>query len=101
MQNHSVEKEIIILGAIGNTERQNRDNMRVLAGGGYDLHAEITHRQRPSPCTQKIQKAGKFSNHQWGVVYYGNGVSPTLEARDYKYPTVVIKKWKRSVSKWE
>lgn len=26
-------KEIIILGAIGNTARQNRDNMRVLDGG--------------------------------------------------------------------
>jgi len=28
-----MEKEIIIKGAIGNTDRQNRDNMRVLGGG--------------------------------------------------------------------
>ena len=27
------KKEIIILGAIGNTPRQNRDNMRILSGG--------------------------------------------------------------------
>lgn len=43
MQDNTVAKEIIILGAIGNTERQNRDNMRVLAGGGtvYTLKSHI------------------------------------------------------------
>ena len=30
-------KEIKVVGAIGNTERQNRDNFRVLHGGGYML----------------------------------------------------------------
>ena len=36
--------EIIVLGAIGTTERQNRDNMRVLGGGGqmYALKAHIS-----------------------------------------------------------
>ena len=28
-----MEKKILILGAIGNTDRQNRDNKRVLSGG--------------------------------------------------------------------
>ena len=36
-----MQKEIIILGGIGNTERQNRDDKRVLSGGGYNLHSEI------------------------------------------------------------
>lgn len=38
-----MKKEIKILGAIGNTARQNRDNMRVLHGGGsvYSLKAHI------------------------------------------------------------
>jgi hypothetical protein len=38
-----MEKRIIILGAIGNTERQNRDNARVLGGGGtiYTLKSHI------------------------------------------------------------
>lgn len=37
------DKKIIILGAIGNTARQNRDDMRVLARGGamYGLKAHI------------------------------------------------------------
>lgn len=43
MQSNQMAKEIIILGAIGNTERQNRDNMRVLDGGGkmYALKSHI------------------------------------------------------------
>lgn len=32
-RNKSMEKEIIVLGAIGNNERENRDNKRVLSGG--------------------------------------------------------------------
>jgi hypothetical protein len=38
-----MKKEIIVLGAIGNTARQNRDNMRILGGGGtvYALKAHI------------------------------------------------------------
>lgn len=89
-----MKKDIIIKGAIGNTDRQNRDNMRVLGGGGYYLHAEKPHRQRPSVSNQKAI-AGEINNHQWGVVYYGYGVSPCIQARDYKYPASVIKKWQR------
>ena len=93
------KKEIIILGAIGNTPRQNRDNMRILSGGGYHLYAEKPHRQGSPACYQKNKRiAGELNNHQWGVVYYSSGVSPTMQARDYKYPTSVIKKWKSKQS---
>lgn len=36
-------KQIKVVGAIGNTERQNRDDARVLHGGGicYNLKAHI------------------------------------------------------------
>ena len=39
-----MEKRIIILGGIGNTERQNRDDARVLGGGGmiYTLKSHIS-----------------------------------------------------------
>ena len=36
-------KEIIILGAIGNTPRQNRDNMRVISGVGGVLRIEVSY----------------------------------------------------------
>ena len=38
-----MQKEIIILGGIGNTERQNRDDKRVLSGGDitYTLKSHI------------------------------------------------------------
>lgn len=38
-----MEKRIVVLGGIGNTDRQNRDNMRVLGRGGmvYGLKAHI------------------------------------------------------------
>jgi len=62
MQSNQMAKEIIILGAIGNTERQNRDNMRVLDGGGK-MYALKAHIQTDKP--------------------------------------LVLKKWKRSVSKSE
>lgn len=29
-----MERKIIVLGGIGRTERENRDNMRVFSGGG-------------------------------------------------------------------
>jgi hypothetical protein len=90
-----MQKEIIIKGAIGNTDRQNRDNMRIL-GGGCCVHAEKPHRQRPSVGTQKDTKiAGKVNSHQWGVVYFADGCAPCIMARDYKYPTTVIRKWQR------
>ena len=88
--------EIIIKGAIGNTQRQNRDNMRVLGKGGEQLHAEIPHPHRQTPCSKEIQKVGQVANHQWGIVYHYKGCSPTIQARDYKYPATVIKRWKNS-----
>lgn len=33
-----MEKKIIILGGVGNTERQNRDDFRVLSGGVQRIH---------------------------------------------------------------
>ncbi len=38
-----MQKKIIIKGSIGNTDRQNRDNMRILGGGGviYTLKSHI------------------------------------------------------------
>ena len=90
-----MEKKIVVLGGIGKTDRENRDNMRVLAGGGSGLCAESPHRQGTSSCNQKIQKAGQINNHQWGVVYQRNGIAPTMQARDYKYPATVIRRWER------
>jgi len=49
-------KEIIILGAIGNTARQNRDNMRVLDRRGQ-LLVKGAYRQRSSAdCEEKRTK---------------------------------------------
>ena len=90
-----MKKEIIVEGAIGNSDRQNRDDYRVLARGGYQLHSEITHRQGTASGHTKSKKiAGEINGHQWGVVYYGSGCSPCMQARDYKSPSLVIKKWK-------
>ena len=38
------EKRIIVLGVIGNTERQNRDNARVMSRGGYVTTSKLTYR---------------------------------------------------------
>ena len=89
-----MEKRIIVLGGIGRNERENRDNMRVL-NGGQCLCTEIPHRQGTAACRQKKKTAGSLNKHQWGVVYFSSGVSATLQARDYKYPVTVIKRWKR------
>ena len=41
-----MEKKIVVLGGIGKTDRENRDNMRVLAGGTvYALKAHIDKEQ--------------------------------------------------------
>lgn len=87
-----MQKEIIILGGIGNTERQNRDDKRVLSGGGYNLHSEIPHSNRQAVSIEKNPKiAGNFSGHQWGVTSCRYGVLPTIVASNYKYPPLVIK----------
>lgn len=94
-----VDKEIIILGAIGNTARQNRDNMRVLSRGA-DVRIEKSHSFGSSIGCQKIGKkivvVGDVSpenKHQWSVVYGCYGVSRNLQARDYKYPVCVLRKY--------
>ena len=38
-------KQVIVLGGIGKTDRENRDAMRVLSGGGCDIHLDITHQR--------------------------------------------------------
>ena len=87
-----MQKEIIILGGIGNTERQNRDDKRVLSGGGYHLYAKKSHTNRATSCVEKSPKiAGNFSGHQWGVTSCRYGVLPTIVASNYKYPPLVIK----------
>jgi len=86
-----MQKEIIILGGIGNTERQNRDDKCVLSGG-YNLHSEIPHSNRQAVSIEKNPKiAGNFSGHQWGVTSCRYGVLPTIVASNYKYPPLVIK----------
>lgn len=54
-------KDIIVLGAIGNTPRQNRDNMRVLSGGVRPVYQS---RKREDKCyTKKKQKVvGQMDN---------------------------------------
>ena len=37
-------KKIIVVGAIGNTERQNRDDMRVISRGGVCITSKHTFR---------------------------------------------------------
>ena len=38
-------KQIKVVGAIGNTARQNRDDMRVLARGGVCITSKLIYRQ--------------------------------------------------------
>lgn len=47
------KKEIIILGAIGNTARQNRDNMRVLNRGGQ-MYALKSHIDKDHPLVVRM-----------------------------------------------
>lgn len=49
-----MEKKIVVIGSIGNTERQNRDDMRVIGRGGADVYIEISYRQRPSASSEEI-----------------------------------------------
>ena len=41
ISNQKMEKEILVLGAVGNNERENRDNKRVLNRGGAALHLNL------------------------------------------------------------
>jgi len=38
----------------------------------------------------KVRIVARISNHQWGAVLHRGGVSSTIEARDYKYPVLVL-----------
>ena len=52
--------EIIIKGAIGNTQRQNRDNMRVLGKGGGNSYTLKSHIHIDKPLVvKKYRKQGK------------------------------------------
>jgi hypothetical protein len=94
-----MEKRIIILGAIGNTERQNRDNARVLGGGGtiYTLKSHIAtdkplvvrkwERQEYKDTLEQVDKEEGYS--------IGGGCSATILGTEYKEPQKVIKKWIR------
>lgn len=96
----NMKKEILILGSIGNTARQNRDNMRVLNRGGADVRIEISHRQGSSIDCENVEKEivvlGDISpdnKHQWSVVFSRVGISRSLQARDYKYPICVVRRY--------
>jgi hypothetical protein len=94
-----MEKRIIILGGIGNTERQNRDNARVLGGGGtiYTLKSHISvdkplvlrrwKRQENKDISELVDKKEECS--------IGGGCSATIVGTEYKDPQKVIKKWIR------
>lgn len=43
-----MKKQIIVVGSIGNTDRQNRDNMRVLSRGGQ-MFALKSHIDKDQP----------------------------------------------------
>ena len=93
-----MEKEIIVLGGIGHTDRRNRDDGRVLGRGGDCLCTEKPHieRQTISDKESKIIRLGEISNHQWGVVVSGRGILPTELAGQHKYPVIVVRKWEKS-----
>ncbi len=43
-----------MLGGIGKTDRENRDAMRVLGGGGCDIHTDLTHKRRTTEGVKEI-----------------------------------------------
>lgn len=92
-----MEKEIIVLGGIGATDRRNRDDGRVLGRGGNCLLTEKSHskRQTIGGKENKIIRLGEISNHQWGVVVSSKGILPTESMSQHKYPAIVVRKWKR------
>ena len=61
-------KEIIVLGAIGNTPRQNRDNMRIIGRGGA-IYALKAHIEKDHPLVvKKYEKDNHFGkNREYGV----------------------------------
>lgn len=55
--------QIIILGAIGNTPRQNRDDMRVLSGGGQ-IYTLKSHIDKVHPLVLKKWKSEIYSEDE-------------------------------------
>ena len=53
-------RQILIVGTIGNTERQNRDNMRVISGKGL-MYALKAHIDKEQPMV--LKKYSKFIRH--------------------------------------
>ena len=88
----------LVVGAIGLTDRMNRDAFRVLSGGVL-LYITGSYRKRSSAYIEKMGKI-KIKGIMPGylranIVYAGGGTAPTLLARDYKDPIKVLRKWKR------
>lgn len=49
-------KEIIVKGAIGNTDRQNRDNARVISGGGISINLKSVNYKDPPKVLRKWKR---------------------------------------------
>lgn len=103
-------KEIKIAGAIGNTDRQNRDSSRVIIRGGYKHNTEIRDLQGSSQSDKKVEKRmiivgaigySERKNRDDFRVMSGNGIICTLQSHVYKMQPLVMKKWKRNVDKLE
>lgn len=45
---------VIVKGAIGRTDRENRDNMRVFSRGGVLANIKIAHSERTDKGTKKV-----------------------------------------------
>ena len=94
-----MKKEIKILGAIGNTARQNRDNMRVLDRGGADVRIEISHRQGSSVSREETRKQIEIIGQMEGYeianrVYQKKKSCPTIRTfQGGGLEPKVIKRW--------
>ena len=40
---------------------------------------------------------GEISKHQWGIVVSGGGAASTEVSVQYKFPQLVVRKWKKDV----
>ena len=75
-----------MLGGIGRTERENRDNMRVFSRGGY------------SPTLKAHIATDKIIEVQDRVrVLSGGGICQGLRATDYKDPPKVVKRCRKKI----
>ena len=94
-----MKKEIKILGAIGNTARQNRDNMRVLDRGA-DVRIEKSYRERSSVSSEETRKQIEIIGQMEGYeianrVYQKKKSCPTIRTfQGGGLEPKVIKRWK-------